>query len=122
MLGRWAGWRGPLFPMTLPSRAPSTFFQHTKLVPLIQTRESTPDVQLLCCLPVTASSSKQPFIKASRHSPLNPIPISLVPRLLVLSASPLRTEMLHSGSVHHLAHASGILLSLLLIDGPLFPR
>lgn len=41
MLRWWAGWRGPLFPMTLPSRAPSTFFQH-KLVLLIQTKGNYP--------------------------------------------------------------------------------
>lgn len=91
MLGRWAGWRGPLLPMTLPFQGSFHLFQHNKLVPSIQTRETTPDAQLLCCLPVTASSSKQPFIKAGRQAPLNPglchpIFISLVPRLLALTS------------------------------------
>lgn len=62
-------------------------FPAQQLVPSIQTRETTPDVHLLCCLLVTASS-KQPFIKAWQAPP-NPIPchpifISLVPRLLAL--------------------------------------
>lgn len=53
-MGRWAGWRGPLLPMTLPSRAASTF-PTQQLVQLVQTRETTPDRQLLRCLLVTAS-------------------------------------------------------------------
>lgn len=46
-MGRWAAWRGPLLPMTLPSRAPSTF-PTQQLVRLTQTRETTPDRQLRC--------------------------------------------------------------------------
>lgn len=111
---RWAGWRGPLLPMTLPSRAPSTFppVPTQQLVQTrfrIHTRETTPDGQLLCCrLLVTASKQSAAIIKAgtSQSQSLSHPMSSLVPPSPLTDhqsrihpsrqLSRLRTEMLHS--------------------------